>query len=501
MKSSEKDKFTINIIKGLLWSTLLIVLLLTYANGISGNDFWWHVKVGEWICENKEIPTTDIFSWYGIEQGFSWTAHEWLSEIILYKIFVLFGERGIFIFSVLMAIGLVVAITAQVEKYIEKNVYVTFIFSVLFVIITRLFFYGRPHIFSFYLLFFELKILYGFYENPKTKSIYWIPLIGCFWSNLHGGSSSMVYLLLFIFLFVSICEVDYGKLYAKRLAKREIFVLASVTLLTIFSLMLNPIGIRILIYPYVNIGDGLMQTVISEWASPDAKLVSNLILYYFPIAIMSFGIICTNKKLRLIDLLLMIFFLLLFFRSIRFIMLWYIAAAFYAFPYVSKYKIKKVKKNWEKKLAIIAMVLLIIPIGISLKKVIDVSSKKTCISTAMSDEAVTAVVNDAPQKVFNDYNLGETLIYHDIKVFFDARADVYSQANVLKDGMELMLLTKAKDDDDSMAVDVDAFIEKYGFDAILIQKNRPLYVYIKSHLEKFEYVYENQEVAYYRRKQ
>ena len=44
----------------------IILLLYCFSFGISGNDFWWHVKVGEWICDNKVIPTHDIFSWYGM---------------------------------------------------------------------------------------------------------------------------------------------------------------------------------------------------------------------------------------------------------------------------------------------------------------------------------------------------------------------------------------------------------------------------------------------------
>jgi hypothetical protein len=48
---------------------LLAVTLLCFSEGINGNDFWWHVKVGEWIVDNGKVPTEDIFSWYGMEKG------------------------------------------------------------------------------------------------------------------------------------------------------------------------------------------------------------------------------------------------------------------------------------------------------------------------------------------------------------------------------------------------------------------------------------------------
>lgn len=40
----------------------ITVLLYCYSAGISGNDFWWHIKVGEWIYKNGQIPVTDVFS-------------------------------------------------------------------------------------------------------------------------------------------------------------------------------------------------------------------------------------------------------------------------------------------------------------------------------------------------------------------------------------------------------------------------------------------------------
>lgn len=45
----------------------LFVILIVYNGKLSGNDFWWHIKVGEWICTNKALPYEDIFSWYGME--------------------------------------------------------------------------------------------------------------------------------------------------------------------------------------------------------------------------------------------------------------------------------------------------------------------------------------------------------------------------------------------------------------------------------------------------
>lgn len=37
-----------------------------------------------------------------------------------------------------------------------------------------------------------------------------------------------------------------------------------------------------LFYPYENINDGYMQAMISEWVSPDIKIIGQLIIYFLP---------------------------------------------------------------------------------------------------------------------------------------------------------------------------------------------------------------------------
>jgi len=132
----------------------VVVMIYCFCAGISGNDFWWHVKVGEYIVENGAVPVTDIFSWYGMAKGIGWTAHEWLADVIFYIIHSAFGNIGIYVFSVCGAIILYILLWYNAKRYIEKNILIAGLFFVLFAIITSLFFYGRPHVFSYFLLFF-----------------------------------------------------------------------------------------------------------------------------------------------------------------------------------------------------------------------------------------------------------------------------------------------------------------------------------------------------------
>jgi len=60
-------------------SGILIVLDLTF---VRSNDFWWHVRAGQWIVANGRIPAVDLFSYTRLGTPFTYEA--WLMEVVLY---------------------------------------------------------------------------------------------------------------------------------------------------------------------------------------------------------------------------------------------------------------------------------------------------------------------------------------------------------------------------------------------------------------------------------
>ena len=494
-----KNKIDYNkVIATLFFIIPIVIIIYCFSSGISGNDFWWHVKVGEYVLDNGAVPATDIFSWYGTELSIEWTAHEWLADVVYYLIHNTLGQIGIFLFSVGSAVALYWCLWRESRKHHSQNILITGLFFSLFAVLSSLFFYGRPHVFSYFLLFCELKLLYDFTENQASKKIFLIPLLAVLWSNLHGGSSNMAYIVCIIFLVCGLCKFSVGRIEADRLGKSAIAKLSVVTLLSIVGILINPVGLKVLIYPYVNLSDDLSMTLISEWAAPDAKIIGNLILYFLPIVVMTIGLISEKKRVRFVDLAVMLAFLFLFFRSARFIILWYIAATFYAFRYIPFMKVKEITRLSEKISIGALALLLIVPTVFGISETIKTHKAGELISTVISDTAIEKIKDDAPKRIFNDYNLGEALIYNDIPVFFDARADLYAQENIMADGASLMYLEQANKGATTKYVDVDGLIKKYDFDAVAILKVRPLYSYMVSHPEQFSLVYEDSTMAYYR---
>lgn len=482
----------------LIGTVVFAVLIYAFSGGISGNDFWWHIKVGEYICENKCVPTEDIFSWIGMEKGISWTAHEWASEVVFYIIFKYSGKLGIFLLSLFSAALMLSFIAWRNRENIKNNILISAVFFVLLAVLQSSFFYGRPHLFGFFFLFAELKVLYDHYEDNGKKTIWAVPVIAALWSNFHGGSSVLAYVLPAIFTVVSLLELKFGRIISHRADKKQIILLAVITLSAVMGILINPVGLKVLTYPYTSFGDDLMMSVISEWRSPDAKSLWQLLFFFLPIFIMSIGFVSGKEDIRSIDIAVMCLFLLLFFRSTRFIMLWNIAAAFYAFRYMPQLKVKPIQKKFEAAVCAVFALLMLTVAGLGVKNTVKTVKKDALISVALEDEIVEKIRQDAPERIFNDYNYGETLIYNDIPVFFDARADLFAQEHIMEDGVTLMYLNPSDTKNSDTYADVEKLFEKYRIDSVVIYKQRALFSYLMAFPERYELVCENEQAAYFR---
>ncbi|MGN0383709.1 MAG: hypothetical protein ACI4DS_05510 [Eubacterium sp.] len=488
-----------------LISFLCISLLIyLYSNGISGNDFWWHIKSGEWIVFHKAVPTTDVFSWYASVHNFEWVSQEWLSEVILYGIYHLLGEFGVFFMCLLLGIAMILICVFINKKHFMTNVVFSLFFMLLLTLMIYMFFYGRPHIFSFFLLVATLAILFKYKAN-ETKLIFLLPLIAIIWANIHGGSSNLVYILTIIFIVSGLFSFDFGKLASHRMPFKKIITMLGVAVISALFICINPHGIKILIYPYTNMADSTMLDFLTEWQSPDPKQLGVLISCFLPLILIIINIICSNKKLELTDFLLFGFFTFMFLRSQRFIILLMLSSMFYIFKYSipfttnnSKLLLLPTNKKFTKIVLcwVTLIFVFITSLGIiNLRKTVNAGN---LISTYVDERFINLVKEDNPQRLYNDYDFGGSLIYNDIQVFVDGRADIYS-GKILDDYISLSRLNYNSDSGCSKENFVEELIEKYNFDAFLISPKRSIYFYLCDHPEKYVIIDCNDDFAYFKR--
>ena len=79
---------------GLAAIAIFLFALAAFSPQVLGDgDTWLHVVTGQWIMAHGAVPRTDPFS--HSMPGAPWTAHEWLSEILLSLAFRIGGWNGV----------------------------------------------------------------------------------------------------------------------------------------------------------------------------------------------------------------------------------------------------------------------------------------------------------------------------------------------------------------------------------------------------------------------
>ena len=486
----------------LMCSLNFMITAWLFSAGISGNDFWWHVKAGEWIVEHGSIPSADVFSWLSRGSKLVWVPHEWLSQVVFYILFCALGEAGILICAMLAALLLNFSAMALRRGQMGRNQLYWGVYFLYTAFLLGQFCCGRPQIFSFVLMWAEMALLYGFIDRPEGRGIYWIPPIAALWSNFHGGSSNLSYLLVLAVLGSGILRFSTGRLEAGGLPAKSLARLVCVFAASVLGIFINPVGRRIFLYPYEQMWEGDMLKYISEWAAPDVKNPVQLVLFFVPVFLTVMPVLLSAKRIRLNDCIFMLFFLYLFFRSVRFTALYLLAAPFWASDYVDgipkeKKREPKEKYRWTNRIFAWAVTGMAVAAGLAgLFEAGRNAAEGTGISRVLPEGILEVARRENPERLFNDYNYGGELIFAGIPVFYDGRADIYTAAGIFSEGNSLMYLKRTEGDGEGFYPEV--LMEKYRFDGILIGTDRPLYAYLNSRPEWFLKIREEEGAAYYR---
>ena len=450
MKKIIKNKKNILYIFILLSFSLLLAIFFS-----NDHDYYWHIKVGEYMVKNKLILTKDIYSW--TIYGKSWISHEWLSEIIMYYFKIIFGNLNsfIFVFTNIFILTLVLFIPIKKEHY--KNIPFSLIWITLGFILVG-FNTARPQLIQFILLALTIYILYDLYNNEDSKKIYFLPLIAILWANIHGGSSNLVYIFPIIFVITGLFSFSKNKIESKKLSNKQIKKYLIIIILCIAAIFINPHTYKIFLYPYQNMMDKTMLSLISEWQPTNLSNPAHC-RYIILVIIIILTYIFSNKKIRLIDFILLSFSIFLGFKSIRFWPYIYIINNYNIFYYISKRKEDK-----GTNLVLLCFICMnIIFSFIALNKTINSINYKL-----IDDKLINYLKETNPKRLYNDYNYGGYLLYKDVKVFVDGRYEIYDK-KIIKDYRDINKFNN-----------LDHILEEYNFDYILLNKKNTLNQYLKN---------------------
>lgn len=470
-----------------IFFTFLMGLFLSFE-AITDNDYFWHVAVGKWIDENKAIPNKPLFSWWGLEQDYNWTSHEWLTEWIMYKL----GDVGCIVAMLIIFLLLYYIMYKMLKLKPNKLFDVKWIYLLMMTVFFKV--TGpRPYIISLLFFAYLIYVLMSYLDKEKEfdKLIWTLPIMQILWANLHGGSSSMPYVfiigILLSDLFIKIFKIKDKRWTSYLLDKNQIKTLSIILLLILIATCINPTGYKLIIYPFTNMTDTNMIDLILEWQSPSFHGMLGLYIFIM-IFIPVFNMIFYKGKFKFYEIAIFGLMFYMCLKSQRFIGMFGIYSTWILGKYLffddSLYEIiKKPFKKYEKIIEYAFVILLVITLTLVGYKQV---SNFTLVDNHgfYSDKAIEKIIEIKPKRMYNDFGAGGYLLYKlseydaldDIEIFIYGLGDVFSK-NILPDSIKIYN-TK----------DTRKYIEKYDFDVIFTVNNSSLRYFLEE-CEDWKIVY------------
>lgn len=422
------------------------------------DDYWWHVSIGKWIVKNYSLNIPKTYSWLSQYYDLIWIDHSWLCEIILYA-FSKIGDVGALIYIILFnTLGYFLFIYRLVNK---TNKFAFTIFTIFYFIIFQFLLAPRPYIMGF---FFLLTLIHNL-ENIKNNNKWNFPILIItliLWANSHGGSIILSILFVLYYLLFSILNINTKFITIKKQEKSKIKKYLMLFFTTIICSLINPYGIKSVLYI---LKGGVTTSYIPEWKS---IFEFNQAFYYMLIILILVLLFVLIKKNDLQNTVVIFGLCFLTCIHMRYIEYLIILIPFYLVP-----KLNFCIAFFDKKFKHLGYIIFSLFGIISIMLLLD---NPDIFKKPIPDEILTEVKES--DRIFNDYDFGGYLIYNNIPVFWDSRADLYVDSGILAKSF----MFQEYDLDDLEMVE---FIKEYNFEYIVIKQERGLNKYL---LESDEYI-------------
>jgi hypothetical protein len=236
---------------------LAVLALCAFAPSVlNDGDTFSHVATGAWILDHRAVPHADPFSFSFA--GAPWTAHEWLSEVLMTLAFRAAGWGGVMLLTGAAAGLGVYVIANRVVVRLQGPAGLVLALAALSLIAPVLL--ARPHILALPCLAIWSAALMDARERGKAPSLLLIPVMAL-WANLHGGYAFGLALILPIG-----AEAVWRAGRDARLAVAQGWLLFAYA--SVIAALLTPFGIEGLLFPFKLLGNAELAH-IGEWRAED----------------------------------------------------------------------------------------------------------------------------------------------------------------------------------------------------------------------------------------
>jgi hypothetical protein len=306
--------------RGVLVGATLAGVATIAAASLTVFDFWWYLASGERILATGTVPATDPFSYTA--EGRPWINHMWATQVL----FALLWAHGGRLALVALKTALVVATFAVVLRTTHaRGVHPlpAAAMTLLAAWAGAEFWHARPQTITYLFVAVFLWLFRAGWEARRAPVLL-VPALTLLWVNLHAG---------FVLAFALMGLVGVGTAVplladpARRRAGLGILGrTAALGGLGFAASLVNPFGVRALLFPFEVVGSVPFMTSTVEWFPPSFhhaafRPLELLLLLLFPA--LAWG----RARLRLADVALLFVFAHLALTAVRHVPLFAIVAA------------------------------------------------------------------------------------------------------------------------------------------------------------------------------
>ena len=314
--------FLIPSLADIMFVSLFLLLSLSVNKGLLNDcDTGYHIKAGEYIIDTLLIPKHDIFSF--ISPPLPWTAHEWLSEVIMAAIHRAAGLTGVVIFFSFM-ISLVYYLMFKIIRVYNGNILAASFITLLVLVTSQTHWLARPHIFSLLLMVVWYYLL-DKYQYQHKDCLYFLAPIMLLWVNLHGGFMAG-FILIGIYLFGNVVMFITSEDSKRVLHRQKAGKLGLLTAVCLLVCLINPYTYHILLFPFKLASNQFLMDNVSEFLSPNFHNLSVKFFEFFMLLALSLFAL-SRIRLNIIELTLILLFTHMSLYSARYIPLFAIIVA------------------------------------------------------------------------------------------------------------------------------------------------------------------------------
>ncbi len=390
------------------------------------NDIWFLLTHGRYVVEHG-IPTIEPFT---IHQGFDFIMQQWLSALILYRVYALAGELGLKLLVFLCYVISGAIFYKICYKISHKHYLKSVLLTYLYLGLLNPFMTTRPFIFTTIIILLEMYALESYFLTQKPRLIPILAILSVLQINIQAAMWPMLLVLLLPYLIDSFA-FKIGPFQGSGVKKTPLWISAVAMVAAGF---LNPYGLDAMLYTKNSYGVKTINNMVQEMAPTTATSLLGLIIILLTTSLCFLYIFGQSRPRVVRYILLALGTAYLSFTTIRGFLFFINCALFPLINYLDFSKLPQFdKQNTRRTLLIRKILIIAIALLVPVVAVV-MSRRETDLEKGWRqfEEVLAPVIEDQKTSeviLYTGYNDGGLAEFHGVPSYIDPRAEVFLKAN------------------------------------------------------------------------